>query len=337
MRRALPGPAAGRCSHPPPGPWAGRTWCWAAWCSPQPDAPSVAHHPRARALGAALRRLPRRGRCRGSPRTYVPDLRRIGPVLRVDGGREFVIKVPGVMGSGLDDAQVAEVTNWLLATLARDSVPAGHRPFDAGRGHAPAPAAAGRRGRRTATPAAARPRAGRRHRLTVFDRPSRTRRVPRGATMKRLTAIATAAGLLLVAAAPALAATEAQAAALGNTLTPLGAEKAANRDGSIPAWTGGDSKAPGGWKPGRSATRPLCGRQAPLHHRRRQRRQVQGQALAKASSRWSRPEGLPHGRLSDAALLRLTRASSTSAPARTPRTPSWPPTAGAWKRRSARR
>ena len=33
------------------------------------------------------------------------------------------------MGSGLDDAQVAEVTNWLLSTRARDSVPEGHRPY----------------------------------------------------------------------------------------------------------------------------------------------------------------------------------------------------------------
>jgi mono/diheme cytochrome c family protein len=67
----------------------------------------------------------------GSALGRVPDLRGIGAFLRVDGGRAFVIKVPGVMGSGLDDAQVAEVTNWLLATVARDSVPDGHRPFDA--------------------------------------------------------------------------------------------------------------------------------------------------------------------------------------------------------------
>lgn len=67
----------------------------------------------------------------GSELGRVPDLRSIGAFLRVDGGREFVIKVPGVMGSGLDDAQVAEVVNWLLATLARGSAPEGHRPYDA--------------------------------------------------------------------------------------------------------------------------------------------------------------------------------------------------------------
>lgn len=67
----------------------------------------------------------------GVPAAYVPDLRRIGDFLRVPGGREFVISVPGVMGSGLDDRQVAEVTNWLMATVAAASVPAGHRPYDA--------------------------------------------------------------------------------------------------------------------------------------------------------------------------------------------------------------
>ncbi len=67
----------------------------------------------------------------GSKLGNVPDMRRLGDFLRVEGGRAFVISVPGVMGSGLSDAQVAEVTNWVLATIARASVPPGHRPFDA--------------------------------------------------------------------------------------------------------------------------------------------------------------------------------------------------------------
>jgi len=68
---------------------------------------------------------------RGAPHAYVPDLTLMGQWLPVAGGRAYLIKVPGVMGSGLDDAQVAAVTNWLMATLARGSVPAGHRPYDA--------------------------------------------------------------------------------------------------------------------------------------------------------------------------------------------------------------
>jgi mono/diheme cytochrome c family protein len=67
----------------------------------------------------------------GSSTGGVPDMRRVGDFLRVPGGREFLIKVPGVMGSGLSDAQVASVTNWVLATLAAASVPPGHTEFDA--------------------------------------------------------------------------------------------------------------------------------------------------------------------------------------------------------------
>ena len=52
-------------------------------------------------------------------------------------------------------------------------------------------------------------------------------------------------------AAPARAAvSEAEAAKLGQSLTPLGAEKAGNADGSIPAWTGGITTPPAGYKPG---------------------------------------------------------------------------------------
>ena len=67
----------------------------------------------------------------GTPARYVPDLRHLGQFLQLDGGRAFVIGVPGVMGSGLSDAQVAAVANGLLATMARDSVPEGHQPYTA--------------------------------------------------------------------------------------------------------------------------------------------------------------------------------------------------------------
>ncbi|HEU4844580.1 MAG TPA: DUF1329 domain-containing protein [Burkholderiaceae bacterium] len=50
-----------------------------------------------------------------------------------------------------------------------------------------------------------------------------------------------AGGKLALAAVPAD-----EAAKLNTVLTPLGAEKAANKDGTIPAWTGGLTKAPAG-------------------------------------------------------------------------------------------
>lgn len=67
----------------------------------------------------------------GSRIGQVPDMRSLGELLRTEGGRSFVISVPGVMGSGLTDQQVADVTNWVLATIARGSVPEDHRPYDA--------------------------------------------------------------------------------------------------------------------------------------------------------------------------------------------------------------
>jgi hypothetical protein len=55
--------------------------------------------------------------------------------------------------------------------------------------------------------------------------------------------------LAFVGAAQA-AVTPEEAAKLKTTLTPLGAEKAGNKDGSIPAWDGGYTKVPAGYKSG---------------------------------------------------------------------------------------
>ncbi|MBR0566257.1 DUF1329 domain-containing protein [Azoarcus sp. L1K30] len=63
-----------------------------------------------------------------------------------------------------------------------------------------------------------------------------------------LMALAIAALTASSAAWPA--ASETELASLGKTLTPIGAEAGKNADGTIPAWTGGMSKAPAGWKPG---------------------------------------------------------------------------------------
>jgi len=59
----------------------------------------------------------------------VPDMRQLGQFLQLEGGREFIVSVPGVMNAGLNDEQIASVTNWVLATLASNSLPAGYRPF----------------------------------------------------------------------------------------------------------------------------------------------------------------------------------------------------------------
>lgn len=67
--------------------------------------------------------------------------------------------------------------------------------------------------------------------------------------MKKLTLISSAVALVLSCSVAAKITSE-QAARLGNDLTPLGGEKAANADGSIPAWDGGITSAPAGYSAG---------------------------------------------------------------------------------------
>jgi hypothetical protein len=62
-------------------------------------------------------------------------------------------------------------------------------------------------------------------------------------------------------AMPALAGiTAEEAKALGGTLTGVGAEKAANKDGTIPAYTGGLTTPPAGFKPGDGIRTPMRAR-----------------------------------------------------------------------------
>lgn len=56
-----------------------------------------------------------------------------------------------------------------------------------------------------------------------------------------------ALALSLLAANVMAAVSPDEANKLGTSLTPLGAEKAGNADGSIPAWTGGIPKTPVPW------------------------------------------------------------------------------------------
>lgn len=69
-------------------------------------------------------------------------------------------------------------------------------------------------------------------------------------------------GILLLAACAAVQAQakvdSTQAARLGQDLTPLGAERAGNAAGTIPAWTGG-VQAPAGYEPGMHHPDPFAG------------------------------------------------------------------------------
>ncbi|WP_428422532.1 DUF1329 domain-containing protein [Methylibium sp.] len=75
-----------------------------------------------------------------------------------------------------------------------------------------------------------------------------------------LAALAAAAVLTFVGAQAAV--TPEEAAKLKSNLTPLGAEKAGNKDGSIPAWDGGYTKVPAGWKNGDPRPDPFASEKA---------------------------------------------------------------------------
>lgn len=53
----------------------------------------------------------------------------VGYFLHSQEGREFLIRVPGVAYSALNDDQVAELMNWLLTTYSANQLPDGFSPF----------------------------------------------------------------------------------------------------------------------------------------------------------------------------------------------------------------
>lgn len=64
----------------------------------------------------------------GIPGT-APPLRDAADFLRVPGGREYLVEVPGVAQSSLDNAQVAAVMNWIIESFSADRLAAGFQPY----------------------------------------------------------------------------------------------------------------------------------------------------------------------------------------------------------------
>jgi hypothetical protein len=67
----------------------------------------------------------------GTPDSVPPLAGSVGRFLRVPGGREYLVRVPGVAQAPLDDAALAAVLNWMLARFGGDDVPAGFVPYAA--------------------------------------------------------------------------------------------------------------------------------------------------------------------------------------------------------------
>lgn len=55
----------------------------------------------------------------------------VGNFLKVEGGREFLVRVPGMSQSALSNAQLADLLNWLLRKdgMAGSSMPAHYQPY----------------------------------------------------------------------------------------------------------------------------------------------------------------------------------------------------------------
>jgi mono/diheme cytochrome c family protein len=67
----------------------------------------------------------------GSP-GRVPNMKDfIGNFLRVPGGREFIIRVPGAASALISDEELAELMNWLLETFSKEQLPADFKPYTA--------------------------------------------------------------------------------------------------------------------------------------------------------------------------------------------------------------
>ena len=47
----------------------------------------------------------------------------VGNFLRVPGGREFLVQVPGSANAAIDDAALAELLNWMLVTMSPNELP----------------------------------------------------------------------------------------------------------------------------------------------------------------------------------------------------------------------
>ena len=55
----------------------------------------------------------------------------VGFFTQVDGGRDYLMRVPGVARAKLDDERLAAVLNWMLETYGGDAVAPGFAPYTA--------------------------------------------------------------------------------------------------------------------------------------------------------------------------------------------------------------
>lgn len=68
----------------------------------------------------------------GSPGNGIPNMKgHVGHFLRVPEGRAFLIQVPGTSQSPLNDADTAELINWMVGAFSKAEMPTGFSPYSA--------------------------------------------------------------------------------------------------------------------------------------------------------------------------------------------------------------
>lgn len=66
----------------------------------------------------------------GSPHNGIPSMRdEVGHFLKVPGGRAYLSQVPGTLNTSLNDAETAELLNWVVVNIGRSSTPPDFRKY----------------------------------------------------------------------------------------------------------------------------------------------------------------------------------------------------------------
>ena len=67
---------------------------------------------------------------RGLEDKGIPALKdQVGYFLRTEGGRAYLMQIPGLLSAGMTDARAADVTNYILARFAGASLPENFVPY----------------------------------------------------------------------------------------------------------------------------------------------------------------------------------------------------------------
>jgi mono/diheme cytochrome c family protein len=67
----------------------------------------------------------------GVPNAGIPDLHDAGAYVAIPAGRAYLVQVPGLAQSRLDDATAARILNYVLGRFSADTLPPDFQPYSA--------------------------------------------------------------------------------------------------------------------------------------------------------------------------------------------------------------